>query len=91
MPWGYLSSKNDTIQYKRVIYTIYTTQYLYKVLNRNDSSLCVVQFKWAINSQKMFCELRNNQTIPELRGIEGLILSSTKVMWSDYYKGGCTL
>ena len=54
MPWGYLSSKNDKIQYKRVIYTIYTTQCLYKVLNRNDSSLCVVQFKWAINSQESF-------------------------------------
>ena len=31
-------------------------------------------------STKKFCELRNNQTSPGLRGMEGLILSSTKVM-----------
>ena len=31
MPWGYLSSENDNIQYKRFIYTIYTTQYLSKL------------------------------------------------------------
>ena len=31
-------------------------------------------------STKMFCELRNNQTSPGLRGMEGLIRSSTNVM-----------
>ena len=28
MLWEYLSSKNERIQYKRFIYTVYTTQYL---------------------------------------------------------------
>ena len=28
MPWGYLFSKNDTIQYKRFMYTVYTTEHI---------------------------------------------------------------
>ena len=43
---------------------------------------------WSI---KKFCELRNNQTSPGLRGIEGLILIITETVFSGYSKGGCTL
>ena len=78
MPWGYLSSKNEIIQYKKFIYTINTTQCLYKVLSISISSICVVQFRWVINPQESF--VSNNQTSLGLRRIERLILSSTKVI-----------
>ena len=54
MPWGYISGKNDKIQQKKPIYAIYTTECFYKVLSKNVSSLCVVQFEWAINHKKVF-------------------------------------
>ena len=47
-------------------------------------------YRWYILSgqliHKKVCELRNNQTSLGLREIEGVILSSTKIVWSDYYK-----
>ena len=54
MPWGYLSSK--MIEYNmKGLYTLYIQQDLYKVLSINVLSLCVVHFKWAINSQESLC------------------------------------
>ena len=55
------------MQSKKFMYSIYTTQFFYKVLGENVSSLWLVQFEWTVNQRKVLCAKKK----PNIHGDEG--------------------